>query len=323
MAAGRNLKRGADRALDHLSELREAGQSAAAEAEVIALMGHASGHVAARAIKLAAEWRMENAIPAIEDAFERFLTNPLEADKGCFGKLAVVEAFIAMETHRPDIYWRGIRYRQMEPVWGKPEDTAPPFRAACGRALALMGHYRVHVALAELIMDPERVAREGAVSALSWLATSKAELVLHMKVLCGDPEPLVLGECFRTLMTHWPGDAFDQVAAQLASPDPDVVEQAALAIGESRHEEAFEHLSAAYERSLSDVKRALLLPIALVRSDEAFDFVVEKLENGPESVALAALEALDLFKGDEARAARIEAATSERGGAVARAYSGN
>lgn len=313
-------KRGADAALERLSELREAGAESAAADEVLGYIGHTSGHVATRAIKLATEWKMDSAVPEFEKAFERFLADPLESDKGCSGKLAVVEALIALEAHRPAIYWRGIRYRQMEPVWGKHEDTAPPLRAACGRGLAMMGHDRVHVALVELIMDPERVAREGAVSALAWLATPEAELVLRMKVLAGDPEPLVLGECFRALMTHWAEDSFELVASQLTSPNPDLVEQAALALGESKHADAFVRLTAAYEQSLSDVKRTLLLPIALVRSDPAFDFVFDVLQNGPAGAAQAALQALELFEGDVERAGQIKSAVQARGGKIAAAY---
>lgn len=313
-------KRSSDSAMERLAQLREAGWESAAEDEVIRFVEHKSGHVATRAIKLAAEWKLARAVPEFERAFERFLVNPLESDKGCSGKLAVAEALIALEAHRPAIYWRGIRYRQMEPVWGKPEDTAPPLRAACGRGLAMMGHERVHVALAELILDPERVAREGAVSALAWLATPQAELVLRMKVLVGDSEAVVLGECFRALMTHWPADAFELVAARLGELDPKIVEQAALAIGESKHPGALDRLVHAYEASLSDVKRALLLPIALLRSDAAFDFVLDILENGPAGAAVAALPALEIFECDERRAAIIRGAALDRGGKVAQGY---
>lgn len=320
MSKRKPTKRTADAAIERLAELREAGHDPAAEEEVIRFVGHASGHAATRAIKLVAEWKLGRAVSELEQAFERFLDNPLESDKGCSGKLAVVEALIALEAHRPAIYWRGIRYRQMEPIWGKPEDTAPPLRAACGRALAMMNHERVHVALAELILDPERVAREGAVSALNWLATPEAQLILHMKVLVGDPEPLVLGECFRALMSHWPNDAFELVASKLVSHDPDLVEQAALALGESKHPEAFDRLIHAYEHSLSDVKRALLLPIALVRTDAAFAFVLDVLQNGPAGAAIAALQALEIFEGDERRSAQVADAARARGGKVAAAY---
>lgn len=320
MAKPKSTKRSSDAALERLAELRESGSNPAAEAELIRYIGHTSGHVATRAIKLAAEWKMNTAVPEFEKAFDRFLANPLDSDKGCSGKVAVVEALIALEQHRPAIYWRGIRYRQMEPVWGKHEDTAPPLRAACARGLATMAHDRVHVALAELILDPERVAREGAVSALAWLATSEAELVLRMKVLVGDAEPLVLGECFRALMTHWSEDSFDLVASQLRAHNPDLVEQAALSLGESKHPDAFDKLAHAYEHSLSDVKRALLLPIALLRSDAAFDFVLDVLRNGPTGAALAAVQALAIFETDEKRAARIRDSARDRGGKIAMAH---
>lgn len=320
MPAAKPAKRSADHALARLSELREAGSLPGADAEVIGLIGHASGHVATRAIKLAVEWKLERAVPEFEKAFERFLTNPLESDKGCSAKLAVVEALCAFEAHRPTVYWRGIRYRQMEPVWGKSEDTAAALRAACGRGLALLGHERVHLALAELLMDPERVAREGAVSVLSWLATPEAELVLHMKILAGDAEPLVLGECFRALMTNWPADAFERVASYLHRADPYLVEQAALALGESKHESALQRLEGAYEHARSDVKRALLLPIALIRSEEAFAFVLGVLESGPEPSAFAALTALELFESDEKRTALIRKAATSRAGKIGRAY---
>lgn len=310
----------AKKAFARLSELKEAGRSGEREGEVLAFLDHASNHVAARAVKLAAEWKLAEAVPIFERAFDRFLENPLESDKGCDGKTAIVQALCDMEQHRPGIYWRGIRYRQMEPVWDrKREDTAAGLRAACVRGLALMGHERVHMALAELVLDPECVAREGAIKTLGWLATSEAELVLHMKAVMGDAEPVVLGECCSVLMSHWPEDSFELVASKLGV-DPEVTEQAALALAESRHEETFGRLVGAYEENLSDVKRVLLLPIALVRSEEAFAWLLEVVADEPEGLALAAIDALAIFDDGAERSRAMGEAAVARGGAVSRKY---
>src|SRR6266568_5965124 len=68
-------------------------------------------------------------------AFGRFFENPVKTDPQCWAKNALSRALAALEYQESEIFLRGIRHIQMEPVWGGRSDTAGTLRATCALAL--------------------------------------------------------------------------------------------------------------------------------------------------------------------------------------------
>ena len=74
-----------------------------------------------------------------------------------------------MDADEEDAYRAALRHVQREPVWGGSEDTAGPLRATAAFALVRMNPRDLVVLLADLLADPDKVARSGAAKALGAL----------------------------------------------------------------------------------------------------------------------------------------------------------
>ena len=149
-----------------------------------------------------------------------------------------------------------MQYRQLEPVWGGTADTAVDVRASCAMGLVASGYSRALVELTALLHDTDAAARLGAVRAIACGNPREAELLLRSKVLGGDAEPQVLGECFTGLLAVEPDESIGFVAGYLAHADEAVRELAALALGESRLDGALAPLQAGLERRLARQRAA-------------------------------------------------------------------
>ena len=104
------------------------------------------------------------------------------------------------------------------------------------------------------------------------------------------------------------------VSGFLTSNDPLIVEEAALALGESRKKEAFEILRNHREKSMikSDFQEMLLLSIALTRLDEAFEYLIDVIGNEHQDHPIAALKALKIFYANDDLRMRIQQAVVSR-----------
>lgn len=247
-------------------------------------------------------------------AFHRLIGGGMKADMGCFAKIAIVRALDQMlYNDDDDVFCRGIKYFQPEPAYGAPNDTAAELRALCALALARLVHHKIYYLLTDLIMDPEPPARTGAVRALVYLGGRESELLLRMKIHAGDDHPDVLSECFSGLAQIDPSNAVPFLAEFLDSMDPVKIEEAAIALGETREIEAFEILCRKREDSFRDEqRRMLLLPMALTRSTEAFNYLIDILENDHVKSAVSALDALLIYRADPKMLERIGQAVKTR-----------
>ena len=306
-------KLGTKRAIERLRELEVDGPNLEHTEELKTFLAHTSNHVAARAADLIRSAGLDALIAEVESAFERFMEDPVKSDPGCTAKLAIVRCLSEFEHPAADLYLRGARHRQLEPAWGKPEDSAPGLRGASGRALAIIRHpdvYRVH---ADLLSDAEAETRRLAVETLSSIASEQSELMLRMKLHAGDDEPGVLAEAFKGLMQHAPLESIDIVANFLGHDDMAIAEGAALALGESKRPEAFEALRAAWDANLMENYRCMLtLPVALLRSDAAFDFLCDGIATASVESAAALIRALALYAGDPACMKAVRKAVAAR-----------
>jgi hypothetical protein len=301
---------------EQLAALEElpADRTAKIEALQRALASRAA-RVAARAARLAEDALLYELAPALQAAYTRLLDKPLKQDPSCFGKKALARALVALDCNDVELLLQGVRYRQLEPVWGGTADTAADVRASCAMGLVASGYPRALVELTVLLNDAEPGARMGAVRAVACGNPREAELLLRAKVLAGDAEPQVLGECFTGLLDVEPDESIAFVAGYLEHADEAVCELAALALGESRLDAALAPLKQAWSGVLlgDEFRRALLRAAAAHRSEAAFDWLLEIAADARPAVALEVVEALAVYRHNAKLKERLDATLVERG----------
>src|SRR5262249_3010144 len=153
-------------------------------------------------------------------------------------------------------------------------DTAAPLRAAAAFGLVRLNHRDILTLLADLLADPEKVARIAAVQALEATGTVAAGPLLRFKARVGDEEPEVTAECFTALL-KLETEAVAFVAEFLRSGDESIQEGAALALGETRRPRAFEVLhDFSKDVPPGSVQDAVFLAITMLRLPAGIDFLL-------------------------------------------------
>lgn len=253
----------------------------------------------------------EEWMPALTEAFARFLRDPVRTDKGCQAKIEIVKALRALSCFDADVFLAGIRHVQMEGSYGPPVDTAAELRAQCAMALVEMNYPEAMLELVPLLVDEWTPARAGAARSLGASGNPAAEPLLRLKTLTGDAEIEVMAECFAALMAIAPERSVEFVARYLRSPDSERAEGAAMALSESRREAAFEALRDFWlSFGNREIRGTLLVAIATMRMESAFDFLIGIVEKskGRGSDAQSALAALAVYRDDEKIQGRVDRA---------------
>jgi len=295
-----------------LSAFEGAPLNAEAAQELRRGLAGSSSALAAKAARVAAEAGAQELVPDLAEAFLRFVRRPATADKGCVAKTAIVEALNRLDADEEQVFLRGVRHVQPEPVWGGRVDTADNLRAKCLVGLVRTGHPQAPFETVRLLADPMPEPRRVAARALGHISGETGELLLRLKALSGDAEPDVLGECFSALMEISPERSLEFVADFL-DREGAVAEEAALALGASRRAEAFLVLKERRRAAVhAAIRRMLLLPIALTRRDEAFDMLLGVAADEPRDQAEAAVAALKVWADDERRRGVIEQTVAGR-----------
>lgn len=312
-----SARKSIDEKLDELDGMA-GGDKTAALARLEAALADRHFSVVAKAAKLAAEGLHYELCAKLAAAYRRLLDKPVKSDPNCIAKKAIVRALVELDHGDVGFYLDGLRYKQMEPVWGGSVDTATDIRTSCAMGLVATGHSRALVELTELLNDSEAVARAGAVRAIACGNPREAELVLRAKVQGGDPEPAVLGECFAALLSVEPDESLAFVARYLASADEALREHAALALGESRVDGALALLKTAWDEPVPSpaFRSALLRGAAMHRSEAAFDWLIEMAAMRNARTAADVIESLSLYRQNAKLAARLKAVLAERGDAA-------
>ena len=275
----------------------------------------------AEAAEAVGHFTLAGLAPDLAAAFERFLVDPVKTDKLCRAKIAIAQTLDKLEYLRSDVFLRGIRHVQPEPVWGGQQDTAAPLRGACAFALVRIGHPGVLNLLVDLLTDPEKDARLAAVQALAYNSTQAAGFLLRLKARMGDKEPEVTSECLGALLKLDPVEAMPFVADFLQSPEEAVQEGAVLALGESRRPEAFQLLKDFWDSQIgSELRETILVAMALLRLPAANDFLLSLVADQSTAVATAAVSALAVHRHDTRLRERVEAAVTQTGDADLRAH---
>jgi HEAT repeat protein len=303
-----------ERKLDALNALEPTADRAAQNAAVQKYLEDSHFRVVAKAAALAEERALHERVPDLLQAYPRFTADPLKRDPKCIAKQAIARALVALDCQSAEFFLQGIRYRQLEPVWGGTADAAIDIRCSCAMGLVATGYPRAIQALTELLDDPEWRARAGAARAISCGNAGEAEALLRFKIRIGDPEPEVLGECFCGLLAVAPDPCLPLVAEHLRHGNQGIRDFAALALGESRHPRALDELRCAWEAELpsSEFRTVLIRAAALHRSEGAFDWLIGVIEHGSRRHAEMAVEALAVYERNARLAERVQAALSQR-----------
>lgn len=305
-----------DKTLDALDAARRDTGSVESLALLRKVLQGKSAHAAAKAAQIVGDGEIEALVPDLLAAFARLLKNAAKSDPGCAAKTAIADALYRMGAVERVFYQSGIRYVQMEPVWGGRVDTAVGLRGTCALAMVRIRDPDSLTAIAELLADPEAPARRMAAQALAYGEHPDAVPLLRLKALVGDNEPEVLGECLLALLVIGAEGSLEFVARFLAHDDPAVAESAALALGGSRLAAALPLLLAWWERSGdSTLRRAAFLAIAMLKRPEAIDCLMRHVADSPAIDAREAIAALAIYRHDEKLAAQVGEAVRKRGDA--------
>lgn len=255
----------------------------------------------AQAAKIAGEAERYDLIPDLVAAFDRCMTKPVETDPGCTAKLKIADALYRLEYSNEDLFLRGIRHIQQEPIWGGSDDTAAALRGTCALGLVRMNYPQVMSELADLLADPKPDARIAAARAISYSGDPSGVPLLRLRVQVGDTAP-VLSECFLSLLQLSPQASLPLIKGFLTlNRDQlnEVAEVAALALGESRLPEAFPVLRHWWQRTkIAELRSTALTAIALLRQDDAIAFLLELIGTGELPDAKNAIMALSIYHQD-------------------------
>ncbi|MBI3683373.1 MAG: HEAT repeat domain-containing protein [Acidobacteria bacterium] len=256
-----------------------------------------SNYVVAKAATISGELGLKDLIPDLTAAFERFFEKAEKTDPQCWAKNAIAKTLKDFEHEDPELYLRGMKHFQPEPVWGGARDTAATLRATC--AFALIGCRSVSDLdilrnLVDLLADPEPPVRGDAARAVAQLNRREGALLLRLKIHNGDESPEVMGACFSALLELSPAEGIELAARHLDGGGEDVRYEAAAALGESKEPEAFEALKACWQRTPDPrFRKALLISMGASRQPAAIAFLLaliapDSLTNAADAIAALA-----------------------------------
>ena len=117
-----------DKKVASLQALRSATDPAAAREQLRRGLNDRNNYFVGRAAAITAELRLEELIPDLLMAFDRFFEEPGKSDPQCLAKNAIAQALKDLEHHGAAAYLRGIVHVQLEPSWGGRADTAAALR---------------------------------------------------------------------------------------------------------------------------------------------------------------------------------------------------
>jgi HEAT repeat protein len=296
-----------------LNRLRDDPTSDAALAQLRQVLKGKSSHATAKAAQIAGESEISALAPDLVAAFEQFMVNPVKSDPNCRAKAAIADALYRIGHEAETVFLRGIRHRQMEPVYGGRVDTATDLRPACALGLVRMNHPEALVELADLLADPESRVRAAAAQAIAYCGSDHGVPLLRLKVLSGDDDATVISECLAALLRLAPASSLPFAARLLDAPEPSISEAAALALGGSRLPEAFDVLHLWWDRT-ADValRRIALLAIAMLRRDQPLDFLLSLIKEANGPTAREAIAALAMYRHDDTVRQRVDACVIQR-----------
>src|SRR5262249_8542086 len=89
----------------------------------------------AKASDLIRELNLTKLVPELLAAYERFFADAVKSDPQCWAKNSLSRALAAFEHSDANVFLRGMKHIQLEPVYGGVSDSAGTLRATCALAL--------------------------------------------------------------------------------------------------------------------------------------------------------------------------------------------
>jgi hypothetical protein len=277
-----------------LDRLRQEPDEAVRVEALRKALANRNNFIVGKAADLVRDFRLTTLIPELLVAYDRFFDNPDKTDPQCWAKNALSHALAALDHQEAEVFLRGMRHIQMEPVWGGRSDTAGTLRATCALALVQcrsLTDVDLLTYLVDLLADKDKAVRAEAAHAVELVGSSSAALLLRLRAVLGTDEPEVLGACYAGVLRIEGARAIPWVSQFLAAGD-DSAAEAALAIAGTHSVEGFESLRDCFAKVGDPWFRSVLLSaIALTRQDAALKFLLDLVGNDSPS-AEAAIEAL-------------------------------
>jgi HEAT repeat protein len=264
--------------------------------------------VVEKAAKSAGELGFKDLCPELSAAFSRFMNDPAFVDRGCGAKTELARAAVDLKCHAQAVFLAGIHHVQDAVISPEPYDSAVELRQLCALGLVQIRYPDVMNELVELLLDTVAQARIGAARAMAHTGREDATYLLRMKVLMGDRDPDVIGECLTALVTISPDSQLDFVAGYLVSNDGQIRDGAALAIGASRHPRVFEILRQCFEQNSDrEFRKALLMAMATSRTTAAIDYLLSQAISPAPANVVDSIAALALYKHDRTLRTKLSA----------------
>ncbi|HSU87644.1 MAG TPA: HEAT repeat domain-containing protein, partial [Terriglobia bacterium] len=129
----------------------------------------------------------------------------------------------------------------------------------------------------------------------------------------GDRRPHVIGQVFDSLLQLETEKAVPFVARFLESENPEICDEAALALGNSRLASAVKILMNTWQQARgSEFRSVLLRALSVSRQESALQFLLELVAKGSDRDSAAALDALHLHKDSDEIQKLVEDARKQR-----------
>lgn len=288
-------KQAFDKKIEALEALRSEPDSAVAVDHVRKALRDRNNYLVSKAAELAADLSLCALIPDLLATFDRFLIDPVKSDPQCWAKNAIAKALKDLGHHDAQVYLRGIVHTQFEPVWGGRADSAPTLRGTCALALVecQLDDLEILTHLTYGLADAEKPVRIDTATAISQLARPEGALLLRLKILLGDNEPEVMGQCFISLLSLTPRDSVPFIGRFLKAADENVRLEAAGALAQSREPGAIEVLEDFWRDRLSPgLRSAFLVSLGASPLPEAAEFLLSIIADESAELAASALAAL-------------------------------
>ena len=169
----------------------------------------------------------------------------------------------------------------------------------------------------DALADPADPVRLEAVRALEQMNGEESAVLLRLKAHSGDRRPHVLGQVFDSLLQLETEKAVPFVAGFLESENPEICDEAALALGNSRFASGVRILIETWHRTrASEFRSVLLRALSVSREESALKYLLELVAKGSDRDCAAALDALHLHKDSDEIHKLVEEAKGRRGSEV-------
>jgi HEAT repeat protein len=305
-----------ERQLERLKEIRSAGPSESGLQELRKALDDKVNLIVAKASAIAAEWQSHSLLPSLLAAYNRLFEDAAKADPQCWGKNELSKCLKELGVAESAVFIRGLNHFQWESTWGGKTDSAALLRSTCALALVQCTDIPRHEILLHLVTaftEADANVRTDAARALEQMNGRDVALLLRLKARTGDKEARVTGQVLESILAIEGASGVPFVSDFLKSPDNEISEESALALGASRLPEAVEALKAAFLDTLhGHGGTAILRAISASRQDSAFHFLLEQVKTARRPVAEDVLWALQLHRDSQDIVSRIRLAVAQR-----------